>query len=246
MHHFQFPIHIYYQDTDAGGIVYHSKYLDFAERARADMLHKAGYSVRSLLDNDIGFIIRHVDMFVIESVCKLLKTWISEGKEIPISVNLSRVTLQEYGIVDSIVEICDRYQIPHHLLVVEVTERIGLIENDIASALIETFKSHGFHISLDDFGCAYSNIITLAQIEVDEVKIDKSLVDHIITNPKSRILVRNIVSMCNELEGSATLAEGIETKEQAQLLHEFGCRLGQGYYYSRPLPVEEFYQRYIN
>lgn len=190
-------------------------------------------------------IIRHIDLFVVESVCKLLREWINEGKEIPISVNLSRVTLQEYGIVDSIVEICDRYKVPHHLLVLEVTERIGLIENNIASALIEAFKKHGFHISLDDFGCAYSNIVTLAQIEVDEVKIDKSLVDNLMTNKKNRTLVKNIVHMCNELEGSSTLAEGIETAEQAKLLYEFGCHLGQGYFYSRPIPVEEFYERYI-
>ncbi len=190
-------------------------------------------------------VIRHVDIFVVETVCKLLKEWGALDKKIPISVNLSRVTLQEYGIVDTIVEICDRYQVPHQLLVIEVTERVGLIENNVASTLIQDFKQQGFNISLDDFGCAYSNIVTLAQIEVDEVKIDKSLVDDLTTNGKNHILVKNVLSMCNELKESSTLAEGIEDEHQAKLLLDLGCHLGQGYYYSRPIPVPEFVEKYI-
>lgn len=191
-------------------------------------------------------VIRHLDLFVVESVCEILSKWCKLGKNIPISVNLSRVTLQEYGIVNTIVEICDRHNIPHVLLVIEVTERVGLIENNVASSLITDFKEQGFNISLDDFGCAYSNIVTLAQIEVDEVKIDKSLVDDVTTSRKNHILVKNVLSMCNELEGASTLVEGIENVEQADLLYELGCHLGQGYYYSRPISVEEFFEKYIN
>ncbi|MFI3250274.1 MAG: GGDEF domain-containing phosphodiesterase [Eubacteriales bacterium] len=190
-------------------------------------------------------VIRHVDLFVVEEVCQLLAAWTKHGKEIPISVNLSRVTLQEYGIVETIVEICDKYAVPHELLVIEVTERVGLIENNVASALISAFKVHGFNISLDDFGCAYSNIVTLAQIQVDEVKIDKSLVDNLTTNKQNHILVKNVLTMCNELDDTSTLAEGIEDEHQAKMLHELGCHLGQGYFYSRPIPVSEFEEKYI-
>ncbi|MFI3249619.1 MAG: bifunctional diguanylate cyclase/phosphodiesterase [Eubacteriales bacterium] len=191
-------------------------------------------------------VIRHVDIFVVNEVCKLLAQWHNDGKDIPVSVNLSRVTLQEYGIVDTIVKICDKYQVPHELLVIEVTERVGLIENNVASALIAAFKENGFNISLDDFGCAYSNIVTLAQIRVDEVKIDKSLVDNLTTNSQNHILVKNVLTMCNELDGASTLAEGIEDEQQARLLHELGCHLGQGYFYSRPIPVEDFIQNYVD
>ncbi len=190
-------------------------------------------------------VIRHVDLFVVDKVCKLLKEWGQKNKVLPISVNLSRVTLQEFGIVETIVEICDRYEVPHNLLVIEVTERVGLIENDVPSALVTDFIDHGFTISLDDFGCAYSNIVTLAQIELDEVKIDKSLVDNLTTNRKNHILVKNVLSMCEELEGMSTLAEGIEDETQSSLLHEMGCHLGQGYFYSRPMPVDEFVAQYI-
>ncbi len=190
-------------------------------------------------------IIRHVDIFVVEEVCRLLESLRAQGKEIPISVNLSRVTLQEYGIVDTIAKICDRFNVSHDLLILEVTERVGLIENDVPSELVENFKRHGFKISLDDFGCAYSNIITLAQIEVDEVKLDKSLVDHLTTNEKNFILVRNILRMCNELKETSVLAEGIEDETQEKFLHQLGCCFGQGYYYSKPISVPEFCDKYF-
>ncbi|MFI3254144.1 MAG: bifunctional diguanylate cyclase/phosphodiesterase [Eubacteriales bacterium] len=191
-------------------------------------------------------VIRHVDLFVVERVCQLLASWEREKKAIPISVNLSRVTLLEYGIVDSIVKICNQYKVPHSLVVIEVTERVGLIENDVPSALVTDFIDNGFTISLDDFGCAYSNIVTLAQIQVDEVKLDKSLVDNLTTNRKNHILVKNVLSMCDELEGMSTLAEGIEDAEQSSLLHELGCHLGQGYFYARPMPVADFEKEYLS
>ncbi len=190
-------------------------------------------------------VIRHVDLFVLEEVCKLVKTWLETGREIPVSVNLSRVTLMEHGIVDTLSVIVDKNQIPHHLIVMEITERVGLIENDVASDLVQKFKAKGFKLSLDDFGCAYSNIITLAKVEFDEVKIDKSLVDDVITDKKNQIIVKNMLNMCNELENTHTLAEGIETEEQAEFLRSVHCGLGQGYLYSRPIPSGEFTAKYV-
>lgn len=191
-------------------------------------------------------VIRHVDLFVLRKVCQIIQSWMLVNQELPVSVNLSRVTLMEHGIVRTITEVLDEYQIPHHLIVIEITERIGMIENDVAMSLVEEFKLNGFKLSLDDFGCAYSNIVTLAQIEFDEVKIDKSLIDNLISNPKNRIIVKNMLLMCNELENTHTLAEGIETQEQADFLRSVKCRLGQGYLYSRPIPNEEFYEKYIH
>lgn len=191
-------------------------------------------------------VIRHIDLFVVEIICSLLQQLVSQNKAMPISVNLSRVTLQEYGIVETIVALCDKYKVPYKYLVIEVTERVGLVENNVASGLIQQFKNYGFHISLDDFGCAYSNIITLAQIEVDEIKIDKSLLDNVVTSEKNKVLLQNVLTMCNQLEDTVTLAEGIESEEQAKLLEKMGCVLGQGYYYSRPMCIADFLDKYIN
>lgn len=190
-------------------------------------------------------IIRHVDLFVVRKVSQLLQEWKHFGKSLPISVNLSRVTLMEHGIVQTITDIVDEYKISHDLIVIEITERIGLVENEVATTLVDDFKANGFRLSLDDFGCAYSNIITLAQIDVDEVKIDKSLMDNVLSNEKNSVIVKNILSMCNDLKGTSTLAEGIETGEQADFLRTANCHLGQGYYYSRPIPHEEFFEKYI-
>ncbi len=190
-------------------------------------------------------IIRHVDLFVVRKVCQLQKQWLQHGKELPVAVNLSRVTLTEYGIVKTITAILDEYEIPHHLVVIEITERIGVTENDVAGTLVDEFQSRGYHISLDDFGCAYSNIITLAKISFDEVKIDKSLIDDVLVNDKNQVIVEYMLGMCHKLPQTHTLAEGIETKEQADFLREADCDLGQGYYYSRPIPNEEFYENYV-
>lgn len=190
-------------------------------------------------------IIRHVDIFVVDKVCQTLAEWIKIGKEIDIAVNLSRVTLMEYDIVNTISDICDQYEVPHHLLIIEVTERVGLIENEVTNTLIDQFKENGFKLSLDDFGCAYSNIVTLANISIDEVKIDKSLIDNLIENRKNRVIVKSVIDMCDNIGSMHTLAEGIEHQEQADLLLELNCKYGQGYLYSRPIPIDEFCMKYI-
>lgn len=190
-------------------------------------------------------VIRHVDMFVVESVCRVLQEWGRVGQAIPISVNLSSVTLTEYGIVDTISAICDKYDIPHDLLVIEVTERVGLIEDKMPSPLITDFQQQGFYISLDDFGCANSNIVTLVQIEVDEVKIDRSLTYDILYSEKNQIIVGNLLNMCNSFQNTKTMAVGIEAEEQVEVLKEFGCNYGQGYLYSRPLDLTKFQEKYI-
>lgn len=190
-------------------------------------------------------LIRHIDLFVVTKICKYLYKWLQYGKEIPIAVNLSRVTLTEYDIVDIICNICDENSVPHHLLIIEVTERVGLIKNDVASNLIDSFKNRGFKVSLDDFGCAYSNIVTLANVSVDEIKIDKSLVDYIEENQKNKAIVKSVIDMCDSIGNNHTLAEGIETQQQADILRGLNCKYGQGYLYSRPIPIDEFEERYI-
>ncbi len=192
-------------------------------------------------------IIRHVDLEVLRQVCIFQKSCIDQGKTIKISVNFSRVTLLEDDIVKTIIEICSEYKVPHKLLMIEITERIGKLTDEqgqVSNSLIHEFMKNGFSLSLDDFGCAYSNIVTLANIDVDEVKVDKSLVDYLEDSKKNQIIVRNIIDMCNEMEQS-TVSEGIETKSQADLLKKFKCTHGQGYYFCRPIPTKEFFEKYI-
>lgn len=190
-------------------------------------------------------IIRHLDLYVVDFVCKTLAKWIEEGIAVPISVNFSRITLTEYGIVQTICDICKKYNVPHNLLTIEFTERIAMMNDKAYEQLAEQFEKEGFHLSLDDFGAAYSNLITLAKINIDEIKIDKTLSQNLEHNPKSEVVVKSIIDMCNSLESIDPLAEGIETEYQANKLTELGCRYGQGNYFSPPITVEYFYDTFL-
>ncbi len=185
-------------------------------------------------------VIRYVDLHVLELACAAIREWEKEGMDLHISVNFSRLTLMEPGIVDTIVEVCRRYGIDPERITVEVTENINKMDEMHLSRLIRQLKENHFRISLDDFGSSYSNLAVLSTIEFDEVKFDRSLIKHIETNQKSQVVVRNSLKMCGELEGSMSVAEGIETEGQMELLIQYGCDIGQGYYFSKPVSQDEF------
>lgn len=103
---------------------------------------------------------------------------------------------------------------------------------------VQSLQGYGFKFSMDDFGSGYSSLGMLKSERVDEVKIDKTFVDDIATD-KGKVLLGNVIRMINEL-GIDMIAEGVETKEQADFLKENGCMYAQGYYYYKPMPIEEF------
>ena len=141
--------------------------------------------------------------------------------------------------------ICKKYGIDPCLIDVEITESFGLLEKELLVDLIKRMHEAGFSISMDDFGTSFSNLELLSQVHFDTVKFDKSLTDSIVDNPKTQILFKAAVSMCREFGDTLTLAEGIENKEQLKVLQKLGCQLGQGYYFARPLPEDEFWERYV-
>ena len=109
------------------------------------------------------------------------------------------------------------------------------------NARIAQLKEKGFHISLDDFGSGYSTLNTLGSLHIDELKLDRGFLSDLSPkeNPSQMVIIEEIISLTKRLSIS-TVAEGIETAEGAELLKSLGCDLGQGYYYSRPIPAEEF------
>lgn len=210
-------------------------------------------------------IVRHIDLFVMETICKNLQSWKKEyNRDMQISVNLSRVTLLEPNIVQSVVEICDKYEVDHGKVIIEVTERVGLIPSEVSPELVQEFRDAGYKISLDDFGSDTSNLAALSKLSVDEVKVDKGLVDHIanfnkdhndynkkidkttVKNKKIKGMVKKVINMCDDFDyDTMTLAEGIENIEQAITLREFKCKYGQGYYFSKPISIDDFFEKYI-
>ncbi len=188
--------------------------------------------------------IKHLDMFVLEQVCILLKQLIKENKAIPIAVNFSRVSCLAYDVIDEIVAICDKYSVTHNLIKIELTESIDKMDFEFYHKKISQLKNLGFEISLDDFGAKHSNLVMLTMAEFSEVKIDKGLIDNITTSAENRTVVRNVVKTVKELGKSSCVAEGIETIDQMQLLKGFGCDYGQGYYFYKPLPIQVFLEEY--
>lgn len=191
-------------------------------------------------------LINYIDIFVLKTVCRMLKDWRDRGSGVfKISVNVSRVTLIAEDIIKNGVAICKKYGIDPCLIDVEITESFGLLEKELLVDLIKRMHEAGFSISMDDFGTSFSNLELLSQVHFDTVKFDKSLTDSIVDNPKTQILFKAAVSMCREFGDTLTLAEGIENEEQLKVLQKLGCQLGQGYYFARPLPEDEFWERYI-
>lgn len=191
--------------------------------------------------------IRDLDLYVLNRALFLMDQWREQGI-IParISVNFSRVTLLHATTLASILAIQSRYpRLPADLLELEITESAGNIEKSALTDVMEQFRHHGITFSLDDFGSQYANISVFTNVRFDVVKLDKSMIADLSENSISRMLVRDIVHIC-ETYGIDCVAEGVETSEQRSALLEAGCLYAQGYYYDSPMPAEEFREKYLS
>lgn len=190
-------------------------------------------------------VIQYLDCYAFEEVCSMLHRWIEEGgTPVPISVNFSRVSLMGSQVVKRLAKIRDRYKVPSRLLIIEVTESISQMEPRALRSLMDDFEKYDFVVSLDDYGYQYSNLAILINMNFVELKLDKSLVDDLAVNPKARIVVENSIDMCRRLNRVISTAEGIENEEQLSILKEFHCNVGQGYFFSEPLPKEVFLRKF--
>ena len=187
-------------------------------------------------------IIRYIDLFVLEEVCKLLQKW--DRNDLVISLNFSRVTLMEDDIINSMKKILDKYDFPRQCLEIEMTE--STVEHCPAMLYkpVQELSDLGLRISLDDFGIRYSNLSVLNDIHFDTLNLDKSLIQTLVSQQRSRIILRNIIQMCRDLD-IEMIAEGVETSRQEDILKSLDCPNGQGYLFARPVPVKDFEADYI-
>lgn len=190
--------------------------------------------------------IRDLDFFVLEQALEQANRWREAGLGVvPISVNLSRVSLVHPSTLASVLAVQSRYpDFPAEALELEITERGGGIETGAFRGIVERFRSCGLQLSLDDFGSQYANLPLFTNVRFDTVKLDRSLITELVTNPINRALIRDIIQICQAYD-MGCVAEGVETEEQADTLVEMGCCYAQGYYYDRPLPAEEFERKYL-
>lgn len=183
-----------------------------------------------------GFILK-LDQFMWESVCMLLRKWIDEGiTPVPISINVSRTYLGKFNIVEYMKNLIAEYDIPIELLQIEITETA---ENDETIQYANAFKEAGFTLMMDDFGSGLSSLSMLKNTPFDVLKMDRLFLDTCFENKNGQTIVSHVISMSNDL-GLDVIAEGVETKEQADFLYDHGCPVSQGYYFSKPVPVSEF------
>ena len=188
-----------------------------------------------------GFITK-LDNFILEQVCKDIKRWKEKGYTfVPVSVNVSRRDFLEEGCIDKQIQIIDSYGIDHAYVHMEVTESLYSENTEIIISQLKKVQELGFMIEMDDFGSGYSSLGLLSSFPLNILKLDISFVRNFREN---EIVIENIIKMAHRL-GLLTVAEGAETNEQVATLKTLGCDFIQGFYLSKPLPIEE-YEKYIN
>lgn len=188
-----------------------------------------------------GFIVK-LDRYMWEAVCAILQKWIAQGREpIPISVNASRMDFDDADLPQRIGEMVDAYGVPPELLHFEVTESAYTDNPRKIIAAISTLRDMGFLIEMDDFGSGYSSLNMLSELPIDLLKLDMRFVqnDGGLLPTGKRSILSFIVSLSKWLH-LPTIAEGVETKEDVELLRAMGCNYIQGYYFAKPMPVPEF------
>ncbi len=191
-----------------------------------------------------GFIV-HVDIYILKRVCRQIKLWLQAGyKIVPISVNFSRMHLQNPNFVQELKTICDSYGDIRQYIEVELTESAATENVDDLARIFDELHEASFAIAIDDFGAGYSSLGMLKNFTVDCLKLDKSFFDENKDDSRGDVVVGGIIRIAKTL-GMKIVAEGIETASQIDFLKSIQCEIVQGYYYAKPMPLSEFEQSYM-
>ena len=186
-----------------------------------------------------GFIVR-LDRFVWDEACKVLRAQIDAGlKPVPISVNLSRLNFYSQDLLEYLQGLMKKYDLPTNLLKLEITESAYMDNPHQLIAMVRAFKGHGFSVLMDDFGSGYSSLSMLKDLPVDVLKIDMAFVQEVDKSSRAGAILESIVELGKHLR-MEVVVEGVETKEQVDFLEKIGCRVIQGYYFSKPIDVGSF------
>lgn len=187
-----------------------------------------------------GFVVK-MDQYIWEEACKLIRKWIDKGiTPLPISVNVSRRHLKNTDFIDVLDKLVEKYDIPKNCLEIEITETVdeaGIVES------MEMLKAHDYTLLMDDFGSGYSSLNTLKNTKFDVIKFDRMFLNNFIGSDRGQKIVEYTIRMTKAI-GLDMVAEGVETKEQAEFLECCGCDTAQGFYYAKPMPVDEFEAKY--
>ena len=187
-------------------------------------------------------IIIPIGRWVIEEACKTLREWkVKYNFVLPIAVNVASQQFADASLIPDIKQLALRYQIDPKLLEIEITETSLMNDIELAITKLQQLKSAGFGIAVDDFGTGYSSLSYLRHLPITTMKIDRCFVTDL---PNESAIASTILMLGKQLNLSV-VAEGIENKEQLDWLNNNECLIGQGFYFSKPLPIDEFIEKYI-
>lgn len=192
---------------------------------------------------ETGLII-DVGKWVMQDCCLQVKEWLRKGcKAVPVSINLSTIQFRQKDLLETITKAIEESAIDPQLITLEITESAIMDDSENAKSVLQKLKQQGVSISIDDFGTGYSSLSYLRRFPIDNLKIDISFIRDLADDPDAASIVTAIIGMAHTL-GLTTIAEGIETEEQWKILRLLRCNLGQGFYFSKPLPagdIEKFF-----
>lgn len=183
-----------------------------------------------------------VDYYMYREVFRFIRECIDEGKNIvPISLNVSRQHMKHLEILEYIMNLLEEYDIPRNLLEFEITETVCMEDATNATKFIDALHDMGIVVAMDDFGSGYSSLNLLSEIPLDIIKLDRCFLHSNELREKEKVIITSIIGMVKNLD-MISLCEGVETENQSDFLKEIGCDIQQGYFFSRPIPQEEFVQ----
>lgn len=185
---------------------------------------------------------KELDLYMLEKSCQILRNWMDDGiAPITISINQTESLFVSDEYVEKLLEITSRYQISPQYIVLEILEGLAFENIEEFNNTIARLNDAGFQVSMDDFGSGYSSLNTLGKLNIDNIKLDRMfLMDLREDHRRSQYEVMSLIFAMAKRLDIETVTEGVETKEDEDLIVSMGCDYGQGYYYSKPIPVDEF------
>ena len=186
-----------------------------------------------------GFVVE-VDKFMWEQACIAIHSWIQQGyNPLPISVNISRIHFKYKNLVENIENLVEKYNIPKKYLELELTESAFLDNEGEVNSTIVKLQELGYTIAMDDFGVGYSSLNMLRKLPVNILKLDRGFINEATCSERGFIVLNHVTHMAKDLK-AMVVCEGIETVAQVETLKAAGCDIAQGFYYAKPMPLNEY------
>ena len=190
-------------------------------------------------------LIRPLGNWVLEAAVRQSRAWERDGLAIQIAVNLGAYNLDDSNLAQAISGLLERYTVTADRLRVEITETMLMRDPDNARRVLEELRAAGVRVSIDDFGTGYSSLAYLKRLPADELKIDRSFIQHMAEDAGDTAIVRSVIALGHEL-GLVVTAEGVEDAVSLERLRAFGCDRAQGYYFARPMDADSLRASYLS